>query len=124
MSSSLTDSWPSPQGTEIHQFYNNTCSLAWCHQTSCLLDVYADWYQVQAQKVAPKIKALLEEYESSKFQTVESLEELKKYMEEKDLIRLLPGTVPGFALRNRKWGMFFSLFTLEYMLTDTWHSAT
>lgn len=70
---------------------------------------------MQAQKVAPKIKALLEEYESSKFQTVESLEELKKYMEEKDLIRLLPGTVPGFALRNRKWGMFFfSLpFTLE-----------
>lgn len=34
----------------------------------------------------------------------DQLENVKKFLEENDLIRLLPGWVYGFALRNRKWG--------------------
>jgi len=54
------------------------------------------------------IKLVLEEYESEKQRGKEGREKFKRLMQEKDIIRLLPGTVPGFALRNRKWGQFSS----------------
>lgn len=34
----------------------------------------------------------------------DQLVNINKFLEENDLIRLLPGWVYGFALRNRKWG--------------------
>lgn len=52
------------------------------------------------------MKLLLEEYEIEKSDQNDGMRKFKQYMEEKDLIRILPGVVPGFALRNRKWGKF------------------
>lgn len=51
-----------------------------------------------------RIKSLLDDYEPSIVLRDRGLQDFKQFMEENDLIILLPGVVPGFALRNRKWG--------------------
>lgn len=48
----------------------------------------------------------LEEHVPSKLQNSENLVKFRNYVEKNDFIRLLPGTVPAFALRNRKWCLF------------------
>ncbi|RSM19486.1 hypothetical protein CDV31_001646 [Fusarium ambrosium] len=50
-----------------------------------------------------QIKLILEEYDNEKKRGSEGLGRIKKLMEDNDIIRLLPGAVPGFVLRSRKW---------------------
>ena len=103
---SLAGYWPNTFSNEVLQLYSTSCSTLWCHDKDCLSDCYSSFHSDQVQKAEPKVKALLEEHDSGNLDNRGSLERFKAYMEEKDLIRLLPGIVPGFALRNRKWGMF------------------
>jgi len=50
------------------------------------------------------IKHVLEEYDREKSRGLDGLESFKRLLESKEFIQLLPGTVPGFALRKRRWG--------------------
>lgn len=102
---SLIGYWPSIGNGEVYEFYTNNCSDLWCHQLNCIGDPYYESQTKQVEKIEPKIKALLDEYEAGKLYNQESLERFKQYMEDNDLINLLPGVVPGFALRNRRWGV-------------------
>ncbi|KAK4220782.1 hypothetical protein QBC38DRAFT_505454 [Podospora fimiseda] len=95
---SVTDGWPSASDLEIHQLHGSRCNNPCCTIRDCSLDFYADYYMIQAQKLSAWIKGLLEWYESLRDTNM-----LKESMGEHDLLRLLPGAVPGFALRNRKW---------------------
>lgn len=107
--SSLTRIWPNIGNGEIYELYRNTCNVSWCHRSGCLSDPYYGYQKSQRENVEPKIKTLLEEYENEKPHNEEGLERFKEYMEKSDLIRPLPGVVPGFALRNRKWGKLIVL---------------
>jgi hypothetical protein len=96
--------WPSAEEGEGLDFYQSSCLVQWCHRYGCLSDLYYDYQKKQRDNVQSKVKALLEEYENEKPHSEESLEKFLKYMEQHHLIQLLPGVVPGFALRHRKWG--------------------
>ncbi|GAB1312064.1 hypothetical protein MFIFM68171_02274 [Madurella fahalii] len=118
---SLIGYWPPAYAPEVLQLHISGCDNVWCHNSSCMNDCYFSFHADQVQKVEPKMKALLEEHESGKLDDKESLKRFKAYMEEKDLIRLLPGTVPGFALRNRKW-VQLDLEKLQSLPQgDEWH---
>ncbi|KAF2096574.1 P-loop containing nucleoside triphosphate hydrolase protein [Rhizodiscina lignyota] len=78
-------------------------SNEWCHNFQCTFDQYPNLQKVKRQKAVTVIRALLEECENEKSNQRDGLNNIKNFMEERDLIRLLPGVVPGFALRNRKW---------------------
>ncbi|KAL6410848.1 AAA family ATPase [Ilyonectria robusta] len=87
----------------VIEFYIHQCGDSWCHGNGCVFEAYGAFQLSQIRHITPRIKALLEEDETVKLTKKESLQKFKKYMEDNDLIRLLPGVVPGFALRNRKW---------------------
>ncbi|KAI8712655.1 ATPase-AAA-core domain-containing protein [Fusarium sp. LHS14.1] len=75
----------------------------WCHHRDCTSDVYVESQKSKRITIESNIKLILEEYDNEKKRGDQGLGRLKKLMEERDIIRLLPGTVPGFVLRNRKW---------------------
>ncbi|KAI9694334.1 MAG: hypothetical protein M1820_009023 [Bogoriella megaspora] len=65
----------------------------------------SDYRQEQARsKFLPDPKLLHDEYENVRWNQKDGLEQFVKFMEDNELIQLLPCIVPGFALRNRKWG--------------------
>lgn len=84
--------------------YRCSCAILWCHSPDCTWDQYTDQQKKHRDKVEANMKLLLEEYEIEKSDQNDGMRKFKQYMEEKDLIRILPGVVPGFALRHRKWG--------------------
>ncbi|RSL48360.1 hypothetical protein CEP54_012954 [Fusarium duplospermum] len=53
--------------------------------------------------IESRIKLILEEYYNENKRGSEGLGRIKKLMEDNDIVRLLPGAVPGFVLRSRKW---------------------
>ncbi|KAI0844815.1 hypothetical protein F5Y00DRAFT_273573 [Daldinia vernicosa] len=81
----------------------STCSHKWCYSRFCMKDVYIESRIGQIYEIESEIKVSLEEYEGEKQRGEEGKKEFRKIMKEKDIIRLLPGAIPGFALRNRKW---------------------
>ncbi|KAH6962419.1 hypothetical protein BKA56DRAFT_498091 [Ilyonectria sp. MPI-CAGE-AT-0026] len=87
----------------VIEFYKHKCGELWCHKSDCIFEAYGSYQLSQISQITLRTKALLEEDEIIKPTRKESLEKFKKYMEDNDLIRLLPGVVPAFALRNRKW---------------------
>lgn len=92
-----------PYGEAYDIFGKPTCFHQWCYSRSCTSNVYMESQRKLREKIESEIKLVLEEYESEKQQGKDGLQRFKRLMEEKDIVRLLPGTVPGFALRNRKW---------------------
>ncbi|KAH7303069.1 hypothetical protein B0I35DRAFT_447306 [Stachybotrys elegans] len=100
---SLVGELPSTSNAEVFEFATNSCNEVWCHKADCLSEKYYELNPEQLEKIESKIKGLLEDYEAEKLYQQHSLEDFKKYMEEHELIMLLPGVVPGFALRHRKW---------------------
>lgn len=93
-----------PRGEAPDLFGASDCSNKWCYSTGCTSDVYTSSQKKQRDRIASEIKLLLEDIESEKQRGKKGLKRLKQLMEDKDIIRLLPGAVPGFALRNRRWG--------------------
>lgn len=96
--------WPPASPDELFEIYNTNCSHGWCHKLECFGDPYYTSQATQVEKIEREIKSILEEYEDGTLHSRDNSKWFETYMEEKDLIRLLPGVVPGFALRNRKWG--------------------
>lgn len=99
--------WPhdvTSTGWGAMQFYSSRCSQPWCQ--TCLIDGYPRIFIDQERILHRTIMDQLEEHVPSKLlPNSESLAKFRNYMEKNDFIRLLPGTVPAFALRNRKWCM-------------------
>ncbi|KAF8861394.1 P-loop containing nucleoside triphosphate hydrolase protein [Acephala macrosclerotiorum] len=99
----LTNFWYNIKSNHLTEFVGSPCSAQWCYSCEHMNDRYVEQQKKQREKIEAKIKALLEEYGLENSDQVEGIERFKQYMEDHDLIRLLPGVVPGFALRNRRW---------------------
>ncbi|KAI1633376.1 hypothetical protein F4809DRAFT_623386 [Biscogniauxia mediterranea] len=72
-----------------------------CYRWACMYDAY-----VEARGVADLsafLKRNLNDYEPKEKVSKLIREEMKRHMEAKNLLILLPGDVPAYALRNRKW---------------------
>jgi len=95
---------PDSRGEAYDLFGKSKCSQKWCYSPDCTSNVYISSQKKQRHKIESDIKVVLEEYESEKQGGKEGQVEFKQLMEGNDITRLLPGEVPGFALRNRKWG--------------------
>lgn len=98
--------WPNHGAGEVFEFSKRTCANLYCNAVACNHDVYFDNQKKQLAKVEPKLKLLLEQFETDRADMEEGLTRFKQRMEERDLVRLLPGVVPAFVLRNRNWGEF------------------
>ncbi|KAJ2988903.1 hypothetical protein NUW58_g3738 [Xylaria curta] len=80
-----------------------SCSNIWCHNRSCISNVYIKSQKKLREAYESEIKPVLEEYETLKHHSGAGRKRFRHLMENKDLVILLPGAVPGFALRNRRW---------------------
>ena len=100
----LSQFWPAYEPGETYDIYETRCSHIWCHATQCLIDPYFSSLQTQVKDIEQRIKPVLEDYKYGNLGQGEDFQRFKRRMEEHDLVRLLPGVVPGFALRHRKWG--------------------
>lgn len=101
----LTKTWPSLEST-IPDFLvrDAPCSHnQYCYANMCGIDRYIESQRSQLDKLQPRVQELLEEIESLPRDEGDN-SGLKEYMENQDLIELLPGSAPGFSLRNRAWG--------------------
>lgn len=81
-----------------------SCSNPWCYDRSCVENAYTGMVVNEQAAIATETRLVLEEYNISKQRGSAERRRFRDRMESNDLVRLLPGTVPGFALRNRKWG--------------------
>jgi hypothetical protein len=100
----LSQFWPAYEPGETYDIYETRCSHIWCHVTQDLIDPYYSSLQAQAKEIEQKVKTVLEDYKYGNLGRGEDFQRFKRRMEENDLVRLLPGVVPAFALRHRKWG--------------------
>ena len=94
---------PDPDG-EAHDIFRSSCTAnKWCYLRSCTSNAYIESQKKQRKNIESEIDLIFEEYEAEKQQGNDGVDRFKQLMEDKDVLRLLPGTVPGFALRNRRW---------------------
>ncbi|WQF80779.1 Putative AAA+ ATPase domain, ATPase, AAA-type, core [Colletotrichum destructivum] len=114
ISNEIQDHWPvipSRGQVEVHDWYEHDAVEGdevvihrWCYEMSCQKPTYYAHQDAQGQKVLRKLWLLFDSHASPSAQTRRAREELKLYLEESNLMGLFPGVVPGYALRNRKWG--------------------
>ena len=74
------------------------CSIMGHTQDSYLVN-----QRSRKSKIEMKLRNFFAEFSTSNLKD-KTRPEIIGFMEKHDLIRLLPGVVPAFALRNRKWG--------------------
>ncbi|KAF2996525.1 hypothetical protein E8E14_000232 [Neopestalotiopsis sp. 37M] len=74
-----------------------------CIASSCTTDRYENTQTDKAITILSAADLILEEYETEILRGPEGLAQFTQLMTERNYIELLPGMVPGFALRNRKW---------------------
>ncbi|KAK0707756.1 hypothetical protein B0H67DRAFT_321770 [Lasiosphaeris hirsuta] len=107
LSSSISGPWLALRYDEAYDIFGRAtashCYRKWCYNRRCTYNLYMDTQRRLRDKIEADAKLMLEEYESEIQLGSEGIERFQDLMEKRDLIRLLPGTVPGFALRNRKW---------------------
>lgn len=86
---------------EVMQLYGSRCREPCCRSTTCVTEGYMGRTYIEQERMSHrKIKDQLEEHVPSKLQKSENMDRFRSYMEKNDFIRLLPGTVLAFALRN------------------------
>ncbi|KAI0193584.1 hypothetical protein EV127DRAFT_360831 [Xylaria flabelliformis] len=94
-------------GRQLEDYYDvqgkPSCSNPWCYGESCVGDVYRESYERGRYNIMSEMRLVLEEYETLKQRGSTGRKQFRHLMEDKDMVRLLPGTVPGFALRSRRW---------------------
>ncbi|PYI00642.1 hypothetical protein BO78DRAFT_424299 [Aspergillus sclerotiicarbonarius CBS 121057] len=116
---SLTAFWPDIDARQFYEYYSCGDNI-WC-EPSCISEFYSTYQKRQREQREPKVKILIEESEYEKVYDKEAMELLKDYMEGDDLLQHLPGVVPCYALRNRKW-VQLDLSLLEYVKQqDEWN---
>ncbi|KAI0451497.1 hypothetical protein F5B21DRAFT_516664 [Xylaria acuta] len=91
----------------IGEFYDvmskSSCPNPWCYDRYCTSDIHRNMQGGKLHTIESEVRQVLEEYETFKQRGSAERKRLRHLMESKDMVRLLPGTVPGFALRNRRW---------------------
>ncbi|KAI0435671.1 hypothetical protein F4803DRAFT_544743 [Xylaria telfairii] len=98
------DIWLSPSHRGVYDVVSrSTCSHPWCYDRACTSNIYNDSQSKGRYPIVDETEVVLEEYETLKQHGSAERRRFRHLMESKDLVRLLPGTVPGFALRNRRW---------------------
>ncbi|RYP23849.1 hypothetical protein DL765_000926 [Monosporascus sp. GIB2] len=96
----FANNWFELEADCAKEIFGWTCSVGCCLSS----DKYLSMQEKVAEKAESEVKALFEEYEDRmKSQGKKGFEDFKVMMESKGLITLLPGAVPGFSLRNRRW---------------------
>jgi hypothetical protein len=76
----------------------------WCVAAHCTFNNYQNGPPDKGYKILNDADLVLEEYESEMMRGPEGFAQFKQLLTERNLVELLPGMIPGFALRNRKWG--------------------
>ncbi|KAK1750914.1 hypothetical protein QBC47DRAFT_392881 [Echria macrotheca] len=84
-------------------YYGRACRRPWCFEVPHVYDAYTDFQRSCKDVTENRVNQILEEYETLEQQGKNGQAEFATLLESNDFIRLLPGAVPGFALRNRKW---------------------
>lgn len=93
-----------------------SCSNQWCYDKKCLSRIYVTYQMSLRTRSEHEIKPILEQFDQLQGTEANGLQSFTNLLESEGLIELLPGVVPGFALRNRRWGKS------EGLLTPTPHS--
>ncbi|KAK4207871.1 aaa family atpase protein [Rhypophila decipiens] len=92
-----------------------TCSNQWCYDGECLVRLYVTYQMGLRNTMDHKIKPTLEQYSVDR-------DGFTQLLETRGLIQLLPGVVPGFALRNRKWVLLDLSLLGEIKEKNEWKS--
>ena len=103
----LTGIWPFRPDDEVDEFWrldDHFCGETWCFFELCFDHPYSRVLNTQVRRFEASLKSDLEEYRARDFQGIDGPSKIKESMKENDLISLLPGMVPGWALKSRKWG--------------------
>jgi hypothetical protein len=88
-----------------YDIYKNVhCAYKWCYGRRCNSNTYTSLQHAIQSFIGAKVRNILEECETESQRGKNNIESIKQLLKDNDLIRLLPGELPGFALRNRKWG--------------------
>ncbi|PQE28829.1 aaa family atpase protein [Rutstroemia sp. NJR-2017a BBW] len=90
-----------PRTFDIYK--TNRCAYKWCYDQTCNISPYVGAQHTLKQLISSKVKTILEECKTENQRGKNGIDSIKQLMKDNDLIRLLPGALPGFALRNRKW---------------------
>jgi len=97
------------------------CGNQWCFDSACHQgNIYMATQFMGRITADNEIRPVLEEYEQIKLEGAEGLERFTALMEKHSLTQLLPGVVPGFALRNRKWVLLDLAFLREVKKRNEW----
>ncbi|KAI1753757.1 hypothetical protein F4782DRAFT_545533 [Xylaria castorea] len=92
-----------PYGGAYNVIGKTSCSNPWCYDKSCTGNVYNESQRRRQYGDISEIRLVLEEYETLNRRGIGGRKRFRRLMEDKDVVRLLPGALPGFALRNRRW---------------------
>ncbi len=96
---------PAPPYECFNMLGATSCGNLWCHDKDCsYVNNYTSYQRRRQEKNENNIKGVLDEYEIEKQNVSKGVERFRRLMEKNDLVLLLPGVVPAYALRNRKWG--------------------
>lgn len=103
---SLTYHWIQRMMNEPFEFCQTRCEDVWCCKPTCVADTYLGSLRTRLQRKGIEISTQLEELASECARQADKggMQKLSSYMEKGNLVRLLPGVVPAFALRSRRWG--------------------
>jgi len=91
-------------GTPLIEYFETSCDDRWCNLTDCNTDGHLNYQHRRRDRIEQQIKPILEEYDQKKGDPKEASKIFVQHMEKYDLLKLLPGAVPAFVLRSRKWG--------------------
>ncbi|KAK0616337.1 hypothetical protein B0T14DRAFT_434119 [Immersiella caudata] len=98
--------WIWSNGLEMFDIFssssNSACSHPWCFALRHCHNPYESIQRANRETVESVIRAVLDDFEDPEANKVGS-GNLCRLLETQDLLALLPGAVPGFALRSRKW---------------------
>lgn len=99
--------WP-VMSRELHEFSGWSVPAPclhgpYCHSFRCVKDLYEFSQKDQLRRSEARIQEIVEEGDILRREQ-NDINSFKAYLEDQELILLLPGVVPGFALHNRAWG--------------------
>ncbi|KAI0556067.1 hypothetical protein F4679DRAFT_520938 [Xylaria curta] len=100
----------------------SSCSNPWCFDASCAGNVFKESSDRGRYGFITETRLVLENYETLKQRGSAGRKHFRHIMEDMDMVRLLPGTVPGFALRNRKWALLDINLLQEVEQNSEWEN--
>jgi hypothetical protein len=75
-----------------------------CHHFKHNRDLFLFYQQVERKNMESKLRYSFDDLAPSKLDQNNAADKILSFMDRHDLVKLLPGVTPAFALRHRKWG--------------------